>query len=116
MAWTLILDFVYTLDVVGLALILTKTGIGAACGFFLKKIWEIFMHGEDNVAKCCIPECRNFRTLGTKGLCMKCYKSAKKKVDSGEISWERLSELGLCEEVGKDVFNEALDNALRNSN
>lgn len=48
--------------------------------------------------KCLTPKCRN--TAGNvkefKGLCMKCFSTAKKMVLAEETTWEQLEEKGLA--------------------
>lgn len=53
------------------------------------------------------------RGLGAqRGLCLICYGKAKKKVEAGEVTWEELVEMGLCEGVA-DPFDEAFNNAMK---
>lgn len=46
-----------------------------------------------------------------RGLCMKCYSTAKRAVENGKTTWEKMEELGL---VGRkaDPFEEALKKAM----
>ena len=45
--------------------------------------------------KCLTPDCRN-KGLVWRGLCSKCHETAKRLVDGGKVTWERLAELGLA--------------------
>ena len=45
---------------------------------------------------------------------MKCYSSAKKRVDSGETNWDELADMGLCEQQD-DAFTTAYKNKRRES-
>jgi len=43
-----------------------------------------------------------------KGLCDRCYRTAKRLVDAGKATWESLAELGLASEDGaEDKFTRA---------
>lgn len=46
---------------------------------------------------CLIPGCGKPQAMSMKGLCMTCYSAAKKKVDSGATTWEKLTAAGLAE-------------------
>lgn len=48
--------------------------------------------------KCLTKTCTNTQATVKeyKGLCVKCYSSAKKLVASGATTWERLGEMGLA--------------------
>ncbi len=71
----------------------------------LKGIWRATM-GERCLIKACM------RTAGGKhGLCLVCYSRAKKKVDAGETTWEKLEELGLCKGQA-DPFDDAYTKAM----
>jgi hypothetical protein len=54
----------------------------------------------ETVDKCLTPECRAQANRDTayKGLCMKCYSSAKKLVESGKTTWGHLAEMGLAKQ------------------
>ena len=62
---------------------------------------------------CITPDCNNKAAPGYgRGLCQKCYSSAKRAVESGKVTWDRLEELGLA--LPKDdPFTKALDKATR---
>ncbi len=51
--------------------------------------------------KCLTKTCTNTQAnvKEYKGLCVKCYSSAKKLVASGATTWERLGEVGLARTV-----------------
>ncbi len=54
--------------------------------------------------KCLTAGC-NSQAAGSKdfrGLCMKCYSSAKKYVESGSTSWEELERLGMVRSKEQD--------------
>lgn len=59
---------------------------------------------------CLIKGCMRARTR--RGLCLVCYSKAKKKVEAGEATWDRLAEMGLCEHDA-DPFDAAYDEAKR---
>lgn len=47
--------------------------------------------------KCIIPNCNSWQgQVHFRGLCMRCYGAAKKKVEAGLVTWDRLVELGLA--------------------
>lgn len=58
--------------------------------------------------KCLVSACRNGEGNGLRGLCMKCYSAAKKKVEAGEISWEELEDLGLAASKTTSLFDQEL--------
>lgn len=57
--------------------------------------------------KCLTPECKQLRAAQCKGLCMFCYKKAKNLVESGQLTWEYLADLGMIE-MPKDPFMDEL--------
>jgi hypothetical protein len=46
--------------------------------------------------KCAVETCRANAAQGCRGMCMKCYSSARKRVKEGFISWEQLEDMGLA--------------------
>lgn len=63
---------------------------------------------------CFIKGCARPRTANAsmRGLCLVCYGKAKKKVEAGETTWDKLAEMGLCEK-DKDPFDDAYARALK---
>lgn len=62
--------------------------------------------------QCCNPRCKGMGSPSLKGLCMKCYKEAKKIVEDGQASWEELAQLELCRIAEDDAsFAAALKRA-----
>lgn len=59
---------------------------------------------------CRVQVCGNRSAKGCRGLCMKCYSEAKKKVELGEITWEELAELGITTD-SRTPLERALDAA-----
>ncbi len=50
-----------------------------------------------NTEKCLIPDCPNMAAPALKrGLCMKCYSSARKMVERGAVTWDKLVKEGLA--------------------
>lgn len=62
--------------------------------------------------KCLIPACQKPVAVNCRGLCMKCYSSAKRKVESGASTWDKLAEMGLVE-AQEDDFTRAFDKAIK---
>lgn len=62
--------------------------------------------------KCVVPKCKAMagNVKDFKGLCMKCYSSAKKMVTAEETTWEQLEEKGLAI-LSNDPFREAFNDA-----
>lgn len=58
---------------------------------------------------CMIPKCQRLSAQGMRGLCMMCYSRAKKRVDAGEVTWDKLAALNLCD--AKDPTIDAFDDA-----
>jgi hypothetical protein len=58
--------------------------------------------------KCLVPTCQKQAAQQTKGLCLKCYSEAKKKIEHGVTSWDELAELGLAQQE-KSEFEKALE-------
>lgn len=55
--------------------------------------------------KCLVTKCTSQEALALKrGLCMKCYSTAKKLVDSGATTWQRLIDMGMAKDDGSDLF------------
>lgn len=67
-----------------------------------------------NPSLCMVPKCSKPPAVNCRGLCMKCYSSAKKRVDSGETNWDELADMGLCEQQD-DAFTTAYKNKRRES-
>ena len=66
--------------------------------------------------ECLTPGCK--AESKTRGLCQRCYAAANTQVKRGNVTWEKLVELGLAKqstrEAGsRDLFNIALAQALR---
>lgn len=61
--------------------------------------------------RCMIPNCQRLAALGKRGLCLVCFSRAKKKVDSGETTWERLAEMRLCKSES-NPFDDAYTRAM----
>ena len=59
-------------------------------------------------SKCLTPECRKEGVLAYKSLCLGCYSSAKKLIESGKTTWEQLAEMGLAQ-VELDPFTKAFN-------
>lgn len=60
--------------------------------------------------KCLTPNCDNQGAVNCKGLCMaKCYPAAKKLVESGRTTWEKLAEMGLAQNKVEDAFMKAFE-------
>lgn len=58
--------------------------------------------------RCLTSECNAAVTNSDfKGLCLKCYSAAKKKVASGETTWEELEALGLVMSKDETPFEAA---------
>lgn len=59
-----------------------------------------------SIRKCLTPKCQG--TAAHRGLCLKCYSTAKRAVEGGETTWEELEQLGMVESV-VDKFRAAFD-------
>ena len=83
--------------------------------YSVRVIWrEIMSETTDahRAGMCLIPKCGGVAGANLKGLCMSCYKAAKRTVESGETTWEKLAEMGLCK--GKTTpFDDAYSRAAR---
>lgn len=67
------------------------------------------------IVSCLTPGCLGrVAPANKRGLCMKCYSTAKKTVESGTTTWDRLEELGLVLRK-EDPFTKALNDALNQS-
>ena len=64
--------------------------------------------------QCMITGCSAYRVSYGRGLCMSCYKRAKAKVDTGETTWDKLVERGLCE-TQTSPFDSAYDKAMEDT-
>ena len=53
---------------------------------------------------CLVGTCRKSKAAGCKGMCMKCYSSAKKLVTIGKTTWDELVEMGMAEIEATDEF------------
>lgn len=60
---------------------------------------------------CVIKGCNRPEAATKRGLCLICYGQAKRKVESGETTWDRLVELGLVEPE-ENPFNSAYEKAM----
>jgi hypothetical protein len=63
-------------------------------------------------ARCVIENCFRAPAAGKRGMCLVCYSKAKKKVDSGEVTWDRLEEMGMClpeDDPFDDAYNKAME-------
>ncbi len=68
--------------------------------------------GSAGPAKCLIPGCQRLAAPGYgRGLCVRCYGRAKKLVEAGEYTWERLAEIGMAQDAEDDPFDRALRKA-----
>lgn len=76
--------------------------------YLVKVTWSKVMEAKI----CMIPNCNAL--AARKGLCMKCYKKAKEKVDTNQTTWEALAEVGLCERE-KDPFDDAYSRAMKDT-
>lgn len=110
MAWMLwIVDQLYQIDVIKLALMGVKSGGSALATYLLKRIWSKIMRPK-NENSCLIEGCSNFKSNGMKGLCSRCYREAKKRIDAGETTWDQLEGMGLCENP-ENPFSQAFNKA-----
>lgn len=102
MAWMLCgLEF----DVCETAVVIAKAAVGAIGGYFLKRMWRAAVE----IKNCMITGCSGIASR--RGLCLNCYSRAKKLVESGETTWEKLAERGLCEGKG-NPFDDAYTRAM----
>ncbi len=62
--------------------------------------------------KCLSATCSNNSAAQCKGLCMRCYSSAKKQVAAGKVTWEKFAELGMIE-LEKTPFEAELEERLK---
>lgn len=109
MLWSWILEQLYQLDVIKLAITGAKSGGTALGTYLLKRIWRWYKM-PCNESKCMVPRCNGFKGTGMKGLCTRCYGKAKKKIEAGETTWDELGNMGLCE-VQDDPFSQAFNKA-----
>ena len=59
---------------------------------------------------CITPNCGKIAGTDLRGLCMRCYSSAKKLVDSKSKTWDELESLGMVQSKHKnDPFTAALN-------
>lgn len=59
---------------------------------------------------CLIPECGTRRGPDyARGMCLRCYASAKKAVEAGTMTWEELVKMGLAI-AESDPFTKAVNN------
>lgn len=63
-----------------------------------------------DIVRCRIKGCGSI--AAKRGLCLMCYSKAKKKVDAGVITWDKLAEVGLCE-PDHDPFDAAFNEATK---
>ena len=100
MAWTLWEEFL-------------KVLLAWAVGYFLKGVTGGRMSNtiKGGASTCVIANCQR---LGVRrGMCLVCYGKAKAKVTAGEVTWEALTEMGLCrEDACADPFDDAYSKAM----
>lgn len=96
MAWMLCEEFV-------------KAAVAFIAGWMVTKLWKVVMR---EIQQCMIPGC--YGVASRRGLCLKCYGKAKKKVDAGETTWEKLEEKELCKKSASDPFDSAYEKAMEN--
>ena len=85
---------------------LLKAAVVFLAGFFLKGTWRVVMETK----QCMIAGCR--RVSAKRGLCLVCYSRAKVKVESGEVTWDKLVKLELCGNTSGDPFDDAYNRAM----
>lgn len=86
---------------------LCKAATLYVAALLVARVRELFMA---DVGKCFIKVC--VRPAAMRGLCLVCYGKAKKKVESGETTWEQLEHLGLCKQESNpfdDAYNRAME-------
>lgn len=103
MAWTL---YGIEIDTMAVALASGK----AIAALILKKVAD-----KMTTKVCKIKTCQRLAAAeNCRGLCMMCYSMAKKKVNAGEVTWEKLAEMGLCEnKEAADPFSDAYSRATK---
>lgn len=91
---------------------LTQSVVGFVVGFSLKEMWGWLMSDTKRYT-CIVPGCNQPAAAANyRGLCLRCYGTAKKKIDAGETTWDRLVELGLCEKKESSPFDDAYSRAM----
>jgi len=70
----------------------------------------------DLTEKCLTPRCSQLAR--TRGLCARCYTAAANAISKGQVTWEKLEELGLSKASQRDkghaaLFQNALQEALQ---
>lgn len=109
MAWMLF-EYLLSLDPYKFALTATKSACAAVASYFLKRVWRSIVpevvSGKGCIIKACMRPAGQYR-----GLCLICYSKAKKKVAAGEVTWEKLEELGLAVSDA-DPFDDAYTRAM----
>lgn len=72
------------------------------------------------MTKCIVENCHYPNAPALKrGLCMRCYSTAKKQVESGAVTWDELVGLGLALSVADadgDPFTVALNKKMEGNN
>lgn len=63
-------------------------------------------------SKCMIPRCHRLTAVGRRGLCLVCFSRAKAKVEAGEVTWDELAKVGLCQ-AEDDLFDAAFEEATK---
>ena len=126
MAWTLwetLLGMLTDLEPVKLVIAGVKAALGALGGYLLKRVWRLVMGGKDVdedrndgllLGRCFIKTCLRLPSANPahRGLCLVCFSKAKKKVESGDTTWDKLAEMGLCKSGGVDPFDDAYSKAM----
>lgn len=84
-----------------------KASIAFVARFLLKRVGVM---NEETGTKCMIKNCSRHASA-FRGLCLVCYGKAKKKVESGDTTWEKLEAMGLCKS-NKDPFDDAYSKAM----
>lgn len=74
---------------------------------FLKRVKGVVMESQ----KCMIKTCVRQAAVDKRGLCLVCYGQAKKKVESGQTTWDTLVHLGLCKPESNNPFDDAYTQA-----
>lgn len=86
---------------------LMVSAVAFVIGVLVKGIWRCLMS-----EKCMINGCFRLCSASSHGLCLVCYGRAKKKVEAGEVTWQKLAELGLCKHQSDNPFDDAYTRAM----
>ena len=112
MGW--ILFDIIEIDVVKLAPTVLKSAAGAVgggvAGLLFRKVKGWIMLVSE---RCMVEGCGAAAAHEAvhRGLCLKCYSRAKKKVEAGETTWEELAALGMCRGEAVDPFDKQYQKA-----